>query len=239
MMRRALSRIVVVLLFPGLLTAFFSGFIEQAFGRVLTMTTAGSTIILEGNLARARNMAIVNGKRNALEAAVMELIPESAVFENYEVINKNIYQRSERFIDTYRILSERSRENVYEVNLESRVVVEKLRETLVTLGLLEEDQWIEQSRFRLKISGVSCSPCLRAVKEYLENEMEGVKEVSLYAISPGRFTLDIVFRGDMGTFQFALVSKDFENFRLDPEGMDAEDLRVVMVLTHSEDYQRR
>ncbi len=226
--------------FPGIvmlmiLVGSISGVHAQALSKVLTVTTAGSTLILEGNLARARNMAIANGKRNAMEVAVMELIPERAVFANYEVINQYIYQRSERFIDTYRILSERSVENIYEVTLESTVVVEKLRKTLVTLGLIEEGWRIEESRFRLEISGVSCSPCFAAVKEYIENEMEGVEEVSLYAISPGIFTLDVLFKGDIESFEYTLLSRDFEDFRLDPQGRDEEDLRVLMVLSGSED----
>jgi len=219
----------------GLLWGGPPGFCPQALGRILTLRSSGTTIILEGNVARARNMAIANGKRNALEAAVRELIPERAAHENYDIINENVYHRHERFIDTFRISSERSRENVYEVTLESIVTVEKLKETLVSLGLMEEDLRIEQSRFRLEILGVSCSPCFRALKEYLQNEMEGVEEVSLYSISPGRFTLDILFRGNMETFHYALTSRTFEGFRLDPEGMDEEDLRVLMVLTHEED----
>jgi len=234
MMQKPAFRGVFLLVLLEILMGFPSGLCPQAFGRTLTVVTAGSTIILEGNLARARNMAIANGKRNALERAVMELIPEGIALENYEIINENIYQQHERFIGTYRILSERSRGNVYEATLKSVVAVEKLRETLVTLGLLERDLRSERSRFRLEILGVSCYPCFKALKKYLYHEMEGVEEASLYAISPGRFTLDVVFGGDKEAFRDALTSKSFEDFRLDPEGMDEEHLRVLMVLTHSE-----
>lgn len=218
----------------GLYVMFSPAFCPQAFGKLLTLKSKGTTIVLEGHVARARNMAIANGKRNAVEAAVKELIPEQMAFENYDLINETIYHRHERFIDTFRILSERSRENVYEVMLESTVNIEKLRRTLVSSGLMEEDRRIEQSYFRLEISGVSCSLCFKALEEYL-HEMEGVEEVSLYSISPGRFTLNVVFRGNMETFEYVLTSRDFEGFRLEPEGVDEEYLRVVMVLTDSEE----
>lgn len=239
MTRKAACRDVALLMLLGILAGLPPGLCPHASGKILTLMTAGTTIILEGNLARARNMAIANGKRNALEAAVKELIPESAALENYNIINQNVYQRHERFIDTYRILSEISKENIYEVTLESTVAVEKLRKTLVTLGLMKEDQRSEESRFRLNILEVSCSPCFRALKEYLQNEMEGVEEVSLYSISPGRFTFDIVFRGGIEAFRDALTSRSFENFRLDLEGMDEKHLGVLMVLTQSEDDLRR
>ncbi len=223
----------------GLLLAILFGLLlglcGEASGRVLTLTTTGATIVLEGNVARARNMAITNAKRQALAVAVMRMIPEGAMGENYDMLNESIYQQHERFIDTYRILSERTRDNIYEVTLESTVGVERLRRNLVTLGLIEEELAIERSSFRIKILGVSCSPCFRALKEYLKNEIEGVEDISIYAISPGRFTLDIVFRGDVEAFRYALLTKDFENFRLDPEQTDEEDLRFVMVLTRSED----
>ncbi len=235
MMRKSECRGVALLLLLGILTAFSPWLCAQTLGRILTLVTRGTTIILEGNVARARNMAITNGKRNALEVAVRELISEDVVFDNYDIINENIYQQHERFIDTYRILSESSRENIYEVNLESTVAIGKLRETFVTLGLIEEESRTEQSRFRLEILGVSCSPCFKALKEYLQNEMEGIEELSLYSISPGRFTLNVAFGGDIETFRDALTSRSFERFRLDPEGIGENQLRVLMVLTQLED----
>jgi len=218
-----------------ILAVFLPGLSSQAVGRTLTMMSSGTTIVLEGNLARARNVAIANGKRNALEAAVTELISEGVALENYDIINQNVYLQHEYFIDTYRILSETSRENLYEVSLESVVAAEKLKNTLVGLGLIEEDLRSDLSHFQLNVLEVSCSPCFKTLHEYLQDEMEGVEAVSLYAISPGRFTLDIVFRGDIEGFQDALTSTVFGTFRLDPEEMDEEHLRVVMVLIQSED----
>lgn len=235
MRREAACRGFALLVLLGLLGGGVPEFCSEALGSVLTLMSSGTTIILEGNVARARSVAMANGKRNALEAAVGEIIAEPVAYENYDIINENIYRRPERFIDTFRILSEGSRENIYEVTLESIVTIEKLRKTLVTLGLLEEDLWSQPLSFRLEILQVSCSPCFTAVKEYLQNEMEGVEEVALYSISPGRFTLDIVFSGSIEAFQYVLTSRDFEGFRLEPEGMDEEDLRVLMVLTYPEE----
>lgn len=235
MTRKAACRSIAVSLLLGLLVGGLPWPMAQASGRTMTLMTAGTTIVLEGNLARARNMAIANGKRNALEEAVRALVPASVVFENYDIINENIYQQYERYIDTYRILAETSRGNIYEVTLESTVAVEKLKKTLVGLRLMEEDLESEWSHFRLKILEVSCASCFRALKEYIQNEMEGVEEVSLDSISPGRFTLDIVFRGDIEAFRDALTSRSFEDFRLDPEEMDEEQLRVLMVLNQPED----
>ena len=235
MTRKAACRSIALSLLLGLLVGGLPWPMAQASGRTMTLMTAGTTIVLEGNLARARNMAIANGKRNALEEAVRALVPASVVFENYDIINENIYQQYERYIDTYRILAETSRGNIYEVTLESTVAVEKLKKTLVDLRLMEEDLESEWSHFRLKILEVSCASCFRALKEYIQNEMEGVEEVSLDSISPGRFTLDIVFRGDIEAFRDALTSRNFEDFRLDPEEMDEEQLRVLMVLNQPED----
>lgn len=235
MTRKAACRSIALSLLLGLLVGGLPWPMAQASGRTMTLMTAGTTIVLEGNLARARNMAIANGKRNALEEAVRALVPASVVFENYDIINENIYQQYERYIDTYRILAETSRGNIYEVTLESTVAVEKLKKTLVGLRLMEEDLESEWSHFRLKILEVSCASCFRALKEYIQNEMEGVEEVSLDSISPGRFTLDIVFRGDIEAFRDALTSRNFEDFRLDPEEMDEEQLRVLMVLNQPED----
>jgi hypothetical protein len=213
----------------------FLGGCPKACARVLTLMTTGTTIILEGNLARARNVAIANGKRNALEVAVKSLVAESVAFDNYEMINDHIYQHHERFIDTFRILSENSRNTVYEVTLESTVAVGKLKTTLVNLGLIEDYQGREPSRFQLRVSEVSCAGCLESLSEYIQRELEGVDDVSLYSIRPGEFTLNILYRGDIGNFQEALLAKRFDNFRLDQAEASQADLQVVMVVTESED----
>jgi hypothetical protein len=213
--------------------------LHHGFAEVLPRVSSGKTLVLEGNLAQARNVAIANGKRNALETAIAELIPEDVLLENYETINEHVYRHSERFIDTFRILSEGSKENVYEVTLESTIAVERLTKTLIDLGLMEEDLARERSRFRLTVSQVSCGSCFRALQEYLKNEMQGVEEVSLYAISPGRLTLEILYRGAPETFQDAITSKRFQDFRLDPEGMEGKDLAVTMVLVDPEGSWRR
>ncbi len=231
---KSACRSVALLILFGILVGGFPGLSPRAFGKTQTVVTAGTTLILEGNLARARNVAIANGKRNALETAVRGLISEDVANENYDVINQHIYQRQERFIDTYRILSETSRGNVYEATLETDVAVEKLRMALVTLGLLEEEPGTAWSRFRLEIGGVSCPSCFRALKAHLSDEVDGVEELSLYSIRPGVFTLDVVFKGDIETFRDALMSMTLEDFHLDLEGMDEGYLQVRMVLTHPE-----
>jgi hypothetical protein len=184
----------------------------------MNLTTTGTTIILEGNMARARNMAIANGKRHALEEAVRQFVTEAVAQANYEVLNRNIYLEQEYLIDTFRILSETSRGKVYEVVIESAVSVENLKRTLVALDLVEQDREAELTRFKLEVSGVSCSPCLRALREYLGGEMEGVEEVSLHSIRPGSFTLDIVFKGNTEAFRDSLGLKTFERFRLARRG---------------------
>jgi hypothetical protein len=155
------------------------------------------------------------------------------------MINRNVYHRHEVFIDTYRILAETSRGDIYEVTLESVVALEKLRTTLVDLGLMEEELSSELSYFRLIVSDVSCSPCLKALKAYLQDEMAGVQKVSLYSISPGVFTLNVVFRGGIEEFRYVLTSTFFESFRLDTNEMDESHLWVQMVLPQPEDLYRR
>lgn len=235
-MRRKAGWCGLVLWMLGGLTAWgILGNCPQVCARMVTLITMGTTVVVEGNLARARNVAITNGKRNALEEAVRSLIPESLVFENYEMINDHIYQHHQRFIDTFRILSEKSRDTLYEVTLESTVATERLQRTLVRLGLIEEDQVSEISHFQLCVLGVTCPACVETLQQHMRDEMDGVEAVSLYAIRPGEFTLKIAYKGDIESFRDALLFGHFEGFRLDPEEIGEEILRVWMVVTESQD----
>jgi hypothetical protein len=235
MRRKTVCRGVALWMLGGFLVWGILGTSPQVCARVATLITTGTTVIVEGNLARARDVAITNGKRNALEEAVRSLIPEPVAFENYEIINDHIYQHYQRFIDTFRILSEKSRDTLYEATLETTVAVEKLKRALVSLGLIEEDQVSETSHFRLCISGVTCPACVETLKQHIQDEMDRIEEVSLYAIRPGEFTLNIAYKGDIGSFRDALLLGRFEGFRLDQEDMGEESLRVWMVVTESED----
>ena len=234
-MRRGVVRWVLI----GALAGFSPVFLDHGFAEVLTLVTSGRTLVIEGNLAQARNVAIGNGKRNALETALAELIPGDLLLENYETINEHVYRRYESFIDTFRILSEGSKENIYEATLESTIALERLTKTLIDLGFIQEGLAREQSRFRLTVSQVSCGFCFKALQEYLQNEMQGIEGVSLCAISPGRFTLEILYRGAPETFQDTITSKSFQGFRLDPAGMEGKDLAVTMVLVDPEESWRR
>jgi hypothetical protein len=66
----------------------------------------------------------------------------------------------------------------------------------------------------------------------MEKEMEGAQKVYVHSVSPGRFSFTIVFKGSREDFRSALLSKNFEGFRLDPGGTENENLvHVLMVLT--------
>ncbi len=62
-----------------------------------------------------------------------------------------------------------------------------------------------------------------------QKEMQGIEGVSLCAISPGRFTLEILYRGAPETFQDTITSKSFQGFRLDPvnNAVSLPDGRVI------------
>jgi len=91
----------------------------------------------EGNDALiGKDRAIRDALVKAVEQAVGTLISAETRVQNYQVLNDEIYTKTEGYVQNYKIISENRAKNVYEVTIQASVATGSIKGRLDALGLL-------------------------------------------------------------------------------------------------------
>ncbi|MBN1828625.1 MAG: flagellar assembly protein T N-terminal domain-containing protein [Deltaproteobacteria bacterium] len=101
-----------------------------------TIQAEGAGVVINRDRAIARDNAVYDALRKAVEQAVGAVISSETVVQNYQVINDSIYARAQGYIQNYRIIDERENDSLYVVTVRATVALGKVRDDLSALGLL-------------------------------------------------------------------------------------------------------
>ncbi|MBD3307002.1 hypothetical protein GF339_11325 [candidate division KSB3 bacterium] len=105
-----------------------------------TVEAEGIATILQGNTDIARDNALVDAQRKAVEQAVGVLMSSESLVENYELVSDRILTRSAGYIQSYEILDERQEGTTYAVRIRATI----------GMGALEDDVEAIQHLIRQK-----------------------------------------------------------------------------------------
>jgi hypothetical protein len=100
------------------------------------ITADGMAAIISGNTVIARDKAIDDALRKAVEQAVGTVISSDTMTDNYKVIHDKILAQTAGYIERYKVVSERSQGDVYVVTIQAEVGKANLMDDLRALGLL-------------------------------------------------------------------------------------------------------
>jgi hypothetical protein len=122
-----------------------SGMLVLALSFVLFFFTAhaqdrlravGMATIHENAVDIARDKAIENAQRNAVEEKVGVMITSFSEVENYQLKMDQILSESKGFINTYKIVSEERIGDTYQVTIEADVGIGKLKDRMAAINLI-------------------------------------------------------------------------------------------------------
>lgn len=133
-MKQAADRsmiMVLVLLLVAVLVV--PGWAEQIGGGV---EAEGYGAIMAGRKDQARESALQNAFRRAVEQVVGVAVESKTVVKDSELLNDKIFSKSHGFIKTYRILSETAEADAYRIRIFAAVSRYKLEQGLDDAGLL-------------------------------------------------------------------------------------------------------
>lgn len=117
--------------------AMFAGAgVEAGFAQTTQTVTAEGMAGVQGDPAIARDNAIQDALRKAVEQAVGTMVSSETLVENFQVVRDNIYNKSQGYVKEYKIVKESPGKDLYTVTIMATVSTDNLKNDLGALGLL-------------------------------------------------------------------------------------------------------
>lgn len=96
----------------------------------------GYATIVDGRKDAARQQAINDAFRRAVEQAVGVMVESETMVKNFEMLSDKVYSKSSGYIKKYDILSERVEEDAFKVRIRATVFMVRLEKDLDDIGLI-------------------------------------------------------------------------------------------------------
>lgn len=97
----------------------------------------GVGAIIGGDLAKARDDALDNALRNAVEQVIGTMVQSEVLVKNYQLVEDNIYRQTRGYVQSYQIINEaRQGDNILELTVKAVVRKGVLKNDLEAIGLL-------------------------------------------------------------------------------------------------------
>jgi len=101
-----------------------------------TVTAEGVAVITDGNMASARDGAVNDALRRAVEQAVGTMVSAETVAENYTVLSDRVYSKTAGYVKNYEVLTEMPETRLYRVTVKADISKADIQNDLSALGLL-------------------------------------------------------------------------------------------------------
>ncbi len=179
--------------------------------------TEGTCLVSGGDRVPARNHAIDDSIRKAVRRVVYMLISEDIAIEKSDIIDDNIYSKSESYIQDYRILKEGMEDGLYKVRVRVSLPVGDIKNALEMLGVLT-DKWQPEEYTTMvvvvMVSRIEKYSDFKTFKETLETDIKEVNAVRLRKVASGVAVMDVDIQGNATGLASKLTLKDFKGFSL-------------------------
>ena len=133
-----LKKLLVVSLLLGLVVGLVVG--VRGAEEESKLVQAKGVAALSGDVGKARELAIADAQRNAVEQALGTFVNSETLVENYVTVKDEIYTKASGFIGKYDLVDEGKNESegTYWVEIAAEVGKQPLMEKLKALGILRE-----------------------------------------------------------------------------------------------------
>jgi hypothetical protein len=103
-----------------------------------TVTVTGMSQVVDRNTLGAREAALRDAMRKAVETGLGTLLESRTLVENFALVNDQIYSRANGFVSSYEVLEEKEQAGTYVMSVRCVVNQQKLGDDARSLGLLQE-----------------------------------------------------------------------------------------------------
>ncbi|HEV8539902.1 MAG TPA: flagellar assembly protein T N-terminal domain-containing protein, partial [Nitrospiraceae bacterium] len=114
-----------------------AGWHDETQAQSQTVTVDGVAGIQGGDKAIARDNAIQDALRKAVEQAVGTMVASETMVENFVAVRDNILSKSQGYVQNYKVIKEGADKDLYNVTIAAAVSMGSLKNDLAALGLLQ------------------------------------------------------------------------------------------------------
>ncbi|OGQ83293.1 MAG: hypothetical protein A2289_08265 [Deltaproteobacteria bacterium RIFOXYA12_FULL_58_15] len=101
-----------------------------AAGDTLKVEAVGQAAIYGTDIAAARDKAIDDALRKAVEQAAGTVVSSETITENFELVSDKIYSKSKGYVRNYKVVSEKKADGIYEVKVNADIGTGALKSDL-------------------------------------------------------------------------------------------------------------
>ena len=127
---------VFALIAAYIFTAVGNGLCADDGTELNTINSTGYAIVSNGNTLVARDAAISDALRKAVEQSVGLLVSSETMVADYQVLNDNVYTKTQGYVRSYNIVREGQMQDTYQVTVNATVAMGTIKNDLDALGLL-------------------------------------------------------------------------------------------------------
>jgi hypothetical protein len=151
-MRRVDKHLTIVLL---LLTGFLcgEGYADPSSPN-WNLLVEGKSTVLKSDIARARETAVKNAQEKAILQAAEKLLLEKYADEKFQAVKSVLIGKTDRYVKNYRIAVEHHFRDEYTVSVDVVLSRTALRDDLVQMGLLENDDQQKGRALTVTLQGI-------------------------------------------------------------------------------------
>ena len=121
---------------PVLISIIFISSMGSAADDTKVITVIGQAAIFQDDKAAARDKAIDDALRKAVESAVGTMISSETVVENFQMLSDKVYTNAKGYVEKYDVISEKANGNTYVINIKASVSTGKVKDKLSAINLL-------------------------------------------------------------------------------------------------------
>lgn len=184
---------------------------------VRVVEAEGVSIVYGNDEVAAREEAIRDSMRKAVEQVVEMLISEEVASKNIDILGVTIYTKHQDYIRDYQILQEDIEDGRYRIRMRATLSLLDMRRDLELLGILQEGGEIStdtRTVVHVTVRGIERCGDFKILRETLETDIPGIHTVSLRRIGLGVADLDVEVQGNSSLLAKGLQLKEFGNFSL-------------------------
>ena len=192
-----MKRLVLLSLFSFMiLCILFPGRSFPAEDGDVVVDVESSTTVKNDAVGAARNAAIQGALQKAVEQATGNLLTTQSMEKKAKILRGSIFLKADQYIQTYRIVGERTYGGTYTVIARVTVSLEGLKNDLRSLGLAKElPQGLPAVPVSVTVRGINNYKDYSQFREYLQTGVKGVEAIHQRSLTWETANMEVNVRG--------------------------------------------